>query len=44
MYPLDILGGPSIPHTLHVFSSAYDDVSDEVREGGSGGGIDDYNW
>ena len=29
------LGGPSIPHTLHVFSIDNDDVSGEVREGGS---------
>ena len=29
------LGGPSIPHTLHMFSADNDDVSGEVGEGGS---------
>ena len=35
MCPLDILGGPSIPHTLHVFSTDKDDFGGEVRESGS---------
>ena len=29
------LGGPSIPHTLHVFSTDKDDFGGEVRESGS---------
>ena len=35
MCPLDILGGLSIPHTLHVISTDNDDFAGEVRESGS---------